>query len=75
MNIEILYEYISEFKREIVDSGFKRDLDDYIGSLPASENNIVALREIAEKILTVVDSLYSGDLPTQLKVLLPKEET
>lgn len=74
MNIEILHEYISEFKREIVDSGFKRDLDDYIGSLPASQNNIVALRDLAEKILTSVDNLYTGDLPGQLKILLPKEE-
>jgi len=74
MNIEILHEYINEFKREIVDSGFKRDIDDYIASLPASQNNIVALRDIAGKILTAIDNLYGGDLPAQLKVLLPKKE-
>ena len=74
MNIEILHEYLNDFIREVVDSGLKRDLDDYIGSLPASQNNIVALRDLAEKILTSVDNLYTGDLPGQLKILLPKEE-
>ena len=74
MNIQILQEHINTFTREVVDSGFKRDLDDYIKSLPASQNNIVALREIAEKILSFLDYLYTGDLPDALSVLLPKKE-
>lgn len=74
MNIEILQEYISDFTREIVDSGFKRDLDDYISSLPASQNNIVALRDIAEKVLTALDNLFTSDLPSALDILLPKKQ-
>lgn len=74
MNIEILQDYIMTFTREVVDSGFKRDLDDYASSLPASQNNIVALRGIAEKILSVIDPLYSSDLPDGLKSLLPRKE-
>ncbi len=42
MNIEILQEHINAFTREVVDSGFKRDLDDYISSFPAAQKNITA---------------------------------
>ena len=74
MNIESLNDHIGSFRREVVDSGFKRDLDDYSSSLPSLETNIVALREIADKILSVLDRLYSSDLPDSLKTLLPKED-
>lgn len=73
MNIEILQDYVDTFTREIVESGFKRDLDDYITSLPNSQNNIVTLREIAEKVLLTLEDLYSGDLPDSLGALLPVE--
>lgn len=74
MNIEILKEHINTFTREVVDSGFKRDLDDYISSLPASQNNIVALRDIAGKVLSALDDIYTGDLPEGLRILLPKKQ-
>lgn len=72
MNIETLQEYINDFNNEIIDSGFKRDLGDYIASLPASQSNIVTLREISNKVLTQITKLYSGDLPNELDKLLPK---
>jgi len=74
MNIEILHDHISTFTREVVDSGFKRDLDDYSSSLPSSQTNIVALREIAGKILSVLDHFYNSDLPDSLIALLPKKD-
>jgi hypothetical protein len=74
MNIEILQEHINTFTRDVLDSGFKRDLDDYINSLPTIQNNIVQLRQIAEKVLAVLDYLYTGDLPGALSVLLPKQQ-
>lgn len=74
MNIEILQEHIKTFTQDVIDSGFKRDLDDYTSSLPASQNNIVALREIAGKVLTTLEHLYDGDLPDGLSVLLPKKK-
>ena len=74
MNIEILHDHINTFTREVVDSGFKRDLDDYSSSLPSSKENIVTLREIAGKILLVLDRFYSSDLPEVLIALLPKED-
>lgn len=72
MNIEVLQDHIGTFMREVVDSGFKRDLDDYTSSIPASQNNIVALREIAGKVLSVLTQFYEGDLPDSLTFLLPK---
>jgi hypothetical protein len=74
MNIEVLQDYINAFTREVTDSGLKRDLDDYASSLPASQNNIVALREIAGNVLSVLDHIYSGDLPDNLGSLLPGDE-
>lgn len=74
MNIEILQEHINTFTQEVVDSGFKRDLDDFISSLPAAQNNIVAMRDIAEKVLFALDNLYASDLPDGLRVLLPKKQ-
>ena len=70
MNINTLKDYIDQFKSEIVDSGFKRDLQDYVGSLPNSQNNIVILREVANKISARLDEIYSSDLPENLEMLL-----
>jgi hypothetical protein len=75
MNIETLQHYIDIFTREVIDSGFRRDIDDYISSLPASQSNILALREIADKVLVSLDELYSGDLPDGLRILFPKAES
>lgn len=75
MNTALLQDYINAFERVVIDSGFKRDLDDYASSLPASQNNIVTLREIAKNVLSVLDHLYGGDLPDDLGSLLPSEQT
>ncbi len=72
MNIEILQECILLFKREVISSGFKRDMDDYVSSLPASQSNIVALRDIAGKVNSVLEDLYSRDLPDAMNSLLPQ---
>lgn len=72
MNIETLQHFIDTFNREVVDSGFKRDLDDFSSSLPASQANILALRDIAEKVLASLNQIYNGDLPAGIKILLPK---
>ncbi len=70
MNISTLKDYIDQFKSEIIDSGFKRDLQDYVGSLPNNQNNIVILREVANKISAKLDEIYSSDLPENLEMLL-----
>jgi len=75
MNLEVLQDHINAFNREIIDSGFKRDLDDYANSLPSLQNNIVSLREIAGKISATLSRIYSGDLPERLSATLPKEKS
>ena len=74
MNIETLHDHINTFTHEVLDSGFKRDLDDYIASLPSVQANIMAQREIAEKMLSALDHLYGSDLPDSLRALLPEDE-
>lgn len=73
MNLKLLNNYIAEVKREIVDSGFKRDLDDYIKSIPANNGNIVTLRKMAEDIQGYLNGIYSGDVPRYLQSLVPEE--
>lgn len=75
MNIETLQEYIDTFIQDVMDSGFKRDLDDFISSLSASQNNILALRDIASKVSASLDDLYTSDLPENLALLLPSEDS
>jgi hypothetical protein len=74
MNIETLKQHIEAFTREVVNSGFKRDIADYIASLPSSQNNILALREIAGKLSSSLERIYAGDLPNALSALLPNPE-
>ena len=71
MNIETLKQHAEAFTREVVNSGFKRDLEDYIASIPASQNNILGLREMAGKLLSSLERIYAGDLPEALAALLP----
>lgn len=72
MNIETISEYVKLFESEIIESGFRRDVQDYLNSLPNNQNNIVALREIADKVSTKLNDIYSGDLPIALLKILPK---
>jgi hypothetical protein len=73
MNIEVLWGHIATFERVVVDSGFRRDLDDYISSLPASQGNIVALRELANKVLIGIEEIWQSEVPDSLSTLLPAE--
>lgn len=71
MNIETISEYVQLFESEIIDSGFKRDVQDYLNSLPSNQNNIVALRDIAENISKRLNDIYNGDLSVALLKILP----
>jgi len=75
MNIETLVDHIQLFETEVVESGFKRDLQDYVKSLPSIQSNVIALREVASKVQNSLTKIYSGDLPDALNVLLPKEQS
>jgi hypothetical protein len=87
MNIEILHDHINEFKHEIIDSGFKRDIDDYTSSLPSVKNNIVSPRVMTSNYLpsqchpkkmdtkTLVRELimYSQEARSKLRSLPPAD--
>ena len=74
MNLELMNDHIRYFTREIIESGFKRDIDDYITSLPDHQNNIITLREIATKVFNILDHVYHSDLPNALQALLPSDD-
>jgi len=69
MNINTLAEIIDLFNIEIVKSGFKRDTQDYVTGLANNQNNIVTLRDIAEKTSKKLDEIYGNDLPDLLSKL------
>lgn len=71
MNIQTLNEYVNIFRTQVCDSGFRRDLKDFTASLPNNEDNIISLREVANKIYAVLVKIQSGDLPEALCRLIP----
>ena len=73
MNINTLAEIIDLFDSEIVATGFQRDIQDFINSLGNNQNNIVALREIADITFKRLNTIYGSDLPDLLKKLFVDE--
>ena len=71
MNMEQMRDNIRHFTREIIDSGFKRDIDDYLSSLPSHQSNIITLRDIAKTVLAALEKIYESDMPDALRSLLP----
>lgn len=74
MNIQTLAEIIRLFKSEIIESGFKRDVQDYSSSLGNNQSNIVALRDIANKVFVFLERLENSDFPDSLNKLLPDKK-
>lgn len=70
MNIETIAENIALFRNLVIESGFKRDLRDYLDSLPNNQGNIIVLREVAGTLRNSLEKLYLSDLPDALKQLL-----
>ena len=73
MNINTLNDYIEQFETDIINSGFKRDIQDYINSFGQIQNNIVALRDIANKVYSKLDAIYKTDLADNLTKLLAEK--
>lgn len=70
MNIENIAEYIATFRAQVVESGFKRDVKDYVNSLPSNQSNIITLRDMAQKLRAQFARIQSSDLPAGLKQIL-----
>lgn len=75
MNIVSLIEIIKNFEKEIVNSGFTRDITEYLTNInqPQNKQNLPLLKDIGEKIARVLTQVYEGDLPVALSILLPDE--
>lgn len=71
MNLETIDAQLRLFNREVIESGFRRDVQDYMNSLPASQNNIVALREIADDVATKIRRIRESDLDDGLRMIFP----
>ncbi|HEV2694544.1 MAG TPA: hypothetical protein VG347_16745 [Verrucomicrobiae bacterium] len=71
MNIQTIAEYIAEFNFRVVESGFLRDVTDFHDSLPNNQGNIIALRDIAEKLYAELKAIETSDLPEALLKLFP----
>jgi len=74
MNIETLADYIAEFRIRVIDSGFKRDVTDFVQSVPPNQSNIIALREIAVKLRDGLEKIHGSDLPDALNKLFPTQK-
>lgn len=74
MNIESLADCISEFRIRVIESGFKRDVHDFVQSLPSNQGNIITLRQIAVKLSEGLDKIYGSDLPDALNKLFPTQK-
>ncbi|MDB4643242.1 hypothetical protein OAF48_02205 [Flavobacteriaceae bacterium] len=72
MNIQSLGEIIQQFQELIIESGFRRDVKDFASSLPNNQRNIVALREIGNKIHSYLKEIDESDLTDNLTKLFPE---
>lgn len=75
MNIQTISEYIKLFNTEIIASGFKRDLQDNVTSLPNNQSNINSLRDSANKVFEFLSNLYSSDFLENMNYLFPDKAT
>ena len=76
MNINSMIIKINNFNEYIIESGFLRDVQEFIKTIsqPQNSQNIVLLKDITTKILEQLIVIQKSDLPDDLNKLLPKEE-
>ena len=73
MNINSMIMKIKSFNGYIVDSGFFRDIQEFLKTIsqPQNNQNIVLLRDITNKVLSHLNVIINSDVPNDLKLLLP----
>ncbi|MGV3663533.1 MAG: hypothetical protein ACO1TE_25410 [Prosthecobacter sp.] len=72
MNFQTLNDDIKMFRDQVIESGFRRDVVDFASSLPNIQGNIIALREVAKNVYSVLERIHAGDLPEALHHLFPQ---
>lgn len=71
MNIESLIEKIKLFEKLVIDSGFRRDVQDYITSTQQPQNqNLVFMKDLSEKVKTKLKEIDNYGLAEELEIVL-----
>jgi hypothetical protein len=75
MNINAIIEKKASFDSRVIDSGFYRDIQEYIKAIEVPENsqNLALLKEHAQIVLKQLEDYQQTDLPDDLRFLLPGE--
>lgn len=76
MNINSMVIKIQTFNEYIIDSGFNRDIQEYITTLsqPQNNQNIILLKEITTKVIQQLEIIINSDVPDILKLLIINEQ-
>jgi hypothetical protein len=76
MNINTMVDMINNFNQLVVESGFLRDIQEYIKAIaqPQNSQNIVLLKDITSKTKDSLNIIYNSDLPDHLKLLIPGDQ-
>jgi hypothetical protein len=71
MNIESILDKINSFESLVIESGLKRDVNDYIQSIQQPQNrNLVFMKDLASNLLTRLDNIEDNSLNSDLKIIL-----
>lgn len=71
MNVESILSKIALFKELVIDSGFKRDLQDYIAACQQAQNkNLVYMKDISSKVSRSLEEFVNYSLDTELGLIL-----
>lgn len=71
MNIESILQKSRLFKELVIDSGFKRDIDDFINSLQQGQNqNLVYMKDLSTRIISSLELFEENNLNKELEIIL-----
>jgi hypothetical protein len=71
MNIESLIDKIDLFNELIIESGFRRDVNDFIQSIQQAQNrNLVFMKDLSSKVKTSLINVSNYSLESELKSVL-----
>lgn len=75
MNIESLINKIELFEDLVIESGFQRDIQEYINSIAQVQNrNLVFMKDLSEKVAQSFMNFQNNSLNRELEIVLKKDE-
>lgn len=75
MNIESILSKIKLFEELVIDSGLKRDLQDYTDAIAQSQNrNLIFMKDISEKVKKYFLAIENNSLASELNHILKDSE-